>query len=113
MTRLAPRVSTAPDQATMRPEQGSETRRAELCRRSRFQARKSDGSRLSAHRRTPGPADLAQVYCDPQHHSLTQMTTRRSPMKRLHHSLFVALVACTLLPLAAAAWIRSPATTFA
>lgn len=34
-------------------------------------------------------------------------------MKRLRLSLFVALVAFTLLPLAAAAWIRSPATNFA
>ena len=34
-------------------------------------------------------------------------------MNRLRHSLFVALVAFTLLPLSAAAWIRSPATTFA
>ena len=34
-------------------------------------------------------------------------------MKRLHCSLLAALVAFTLLPLSAAAWIRSPATTFA
>jgi sugar lactone lactonase YvrE len=33
-------------------------------------------------------------------------------MKRLHHSILVALVAFTLVPLSAAAWIRSPATTF-
>jgi len=33
-------------------------------------------------------------------------------MKRLHHSMLVALVAFTLVPLSAAAWIRSPATTF-
>jgi sugar lactone lactonase YvrE len=34
-------------------------------------------------------------------------------MKRLHVALFAALVAFTLIPLSAAAWIRSPATTFA
>ena len=34
-------------------------------------------------------------------------------MKRLRLSLFAALVAFTLLPLSAAAWIRSPATPFA
>jgi len=34
-------------------------------------------------------------------------------MKGLRHSLLAALVAFTLLPLSAAAWIRSPATTFA
>jgi sugar lactone lactonase YvrE len=34
-------------------------------------------------------------------------------MKRLHRSLLAALVAFTLLPLSAAGWIRSPATTFA
>ena len=33
-------------------------------------------------------------------------------MKRLHHSILVALVAFTLVPLSAAAWVRSPATTF-
>jgi sugar lactone lactonase YvrE len=34
-------------------------------------------------------------------------------MKRLHHSLLAVLIAVALLPLSAAAWIRSPATTFA
>jgi hypothetical protein len=34
-------------------------------------------------------------------------------MKRFCHSLFAALVTFALLPLPAAAWIRSPATTFA
>ena len=34
-------------------------------------------------------------------------------MNRLHHLLFSALVAVSLFPVSAAAWLRSPATTFA
>ena len=34
-------------------------------------------------------------------------------MKRLHVALFSAVVAFALIPLSAAAWLRSPATTFA
>src|SRR6266404_548893 len=43
---------------------------------------------------------------------IRKLTTWRSPMKRFHHLILVALVAFTLVPLSAAAWTRSPATTF-